>query len=560
MKKHLKRTLAVVLSATLMASAGVAMLSVSAGAEELERHVIYSFSFDEEDASTIYKKAGATPGYINHEVFAGDEETGGSLALTISAAEMTGRGGVLPYIWPDGISGVFNAQDDLGEGEYYELKVDIAWDGGVEVAKKGAYVYPFVLTNGGSENYMTATDTTLQIGPEFQTFVYRLYKVSPDGYQEFDPPQPGSDSGGIAFCCEGSLRKGKTLYIDNIEFARVGGDYKEPAEGTIRYLTPAVAPEYYEPIDEEGYTYDGKKMEMLYENDYEDPSRAPVFGHWNTEISKAFILDTKDSYKNDNTRVGFYRIPKLKPGNFYTDPDIGYYPVIWFWNEEMRDVYKAQEPLGDNDYYVFQFDIWAKGAYAYPSLMVGDEEYAPTYEWDSTGRTGSEAVQPFNGEFVTRYYVFKIPGLDVASANTAFAMFTDGYVNQSQPVYIDNFKFYSVRAPKVDPEPTETEIEPTETFDEPTTAPTKATQAPTKKPTKKTTAPTEAPIVYGDVNGDGVVNMKDVLALRKHIAGVVIDIHFDAADTNADDVVNLKDVLALRKFIAGIAKELPIKA
>lgn len=514
MKRFAKAVVACLLTTSMVLTSGG--FAFSALAEETntdpERHVIYSFNFDEPDATTLYKKAGATPGYISHDVYAG--ESGGSLALTISAAELTGRGGVLPYIWPEGVSGVFNAQDDLAEGEYYELKVDIAWDGGVAVAKKGAYVYPFLLTNGADENYFTTTEDciAMQIGPEFQTFTYRLYKISPDGYQEFVPPTRGSDSGGIAFCCENSLRTGKTLYIDNIELARVGKNFVEPAEGTIRYVTPVEAPTTYEAMDENGKTPDGKQMTMLYENDFEDASKGSVFGHWNPNISKAFILDTKNGYRNNDTTVASYLIPKLSPGKFYSET--GYYPVVWFWNEDLRDIYKQQAPLGKDDYYVFQFDTVAKGSYAYCSLMVGDEEYAPTYQWDSTGRTGNDAVMPFNSVFVTRYYVFKVDGLDLASGNTALALFTDGYTNQHVPVYVDNFKFYSVRGG-----------------------------------------------TCGDVNDDGEVNLKDVLALRKFVGGVEgATVNEAMADTNGDREVNMKDILALRKFVAGIEKALPVKA
>ena len=511
MKRFFKPLLACLLTGTIALS-GSAVCAVAAETETPERHVIYSFNFDEPDATTLYKKAGATPGYINHEVFAG--ESGGSLALTISPAELTGRGGVLPYIWPDGISGVINAQGDLQEGEYYELKLDIAWDGGIAVAKKGAYVYPFMLTNGSNENYFTATDDCIaqQISPEFQTFTYRLYKISPDGYQEFAAPAKGSDSGGIAFCCENSLRHNKTLYFDNIELAKVGS-YVEPAEGTIKALTPVEAPTTYEYMDENGVTADGRVMEMLYENDFEDASRPTVFGHWNPDISKAFILDTVKGYRNNDTTIARYLIPKLSPGNFYSET--GYYPVIWFWNEEMRDVYKAQKPLGAGDYYVFQFDAVSKGSYVYPSLMVGDEEYAPTYAWDSTGRTGAEAVQAFNSVMVTRYYVFKVEGLDLAGANTAFALFTDGYTNQHVPVYVDNFKFYSVRMPTA---------------------------------------------LCGDVNEDEAVNMKDVLILRKFVGGIEVALNEAAADTNDDGNVNMKDILALRRYVAGLETELPVKA
>ena len=60
--------------------------------------------------------------------------------------------------------------------------------------------------------------------------------------------------------------------------------------------------------------------------------------------------------------------------------------------------------------------------------------------------------------------------------------------------------------------------------------------------------------VWGDVNGDGDVNMKDVLLLRKIIAGAEkVDEETEArADVDGDGNVNMKDVLMLRKVIAGV--------
>ena len=62
----------------------------------------------------------------------------------------------------------------------------------------------------------------------------------------------------------------------------------------------------------------------------------------------------------------------------------------------------------------------------------------------------------------------------------------------------------------------------------------------------------EAAAVKGDLNGDGSVNLKDVVIMRRYIAGgwnVTID--ETAADMNGDGEVNLKDVVLLRRQIAG---------
>ena len=58
--------------------------------------------------------------------------------------------------------------------------------------------------------------------------------------------------------------------------------------------------------------------------------------------------------------------------------------------------------------------------------------------------------------------------------------------------------------------------------------------------------------VPGDADGDGQVSMKDVLLVRKFIAGLVSGIDTSAADVNGDGHVDMKDVLLLRKFIAGL--------
>ena len=50
----------------------------------------------------------------------------------------------------------------------------------------------------------------------------------------------------------------------------------------------------------------------------------------------------------------------------------------------------------------------------------------------------------------------------------------------------------------------------------------------------------------GDVNGDGVVDMKDSLAIRKYCAGVEA-VDENSADINADGKVNAKDLLILKK-------------
>ncbi|MBR0303402.1 MAG: dockerin type I repeat-containing protein, partial [Clostridia bacterium] len=60
--------------------------------------------------------------------------------------------------------------------------------------------------------------------------------------------------------------------------------------------------------------------------------------------------------------------------------------------------------------------------------------------------------------------------------------------------------------------------------------------------------------IAGDANGDGSLDMKDVLLMRKHIAGIdtIPDEFLDRADYNRDGEISMKDVLAMRRHIAGI--------
>ena len=63
---------------------------------------------------------------------------------------------------------------------------------------------------------------------------------------------------------------------------------------------------------------------------------------------------------------------------------------------------------------------------------------------------------------------------------------------------------------------------------------------------------TPSSVLYGDANADSVVNMKDVLTMRKYVASLPVQIDLVAGDTNGDNVVNMKDVLTVRKYIAGL--------
>lgn len=63
--------------------------------------------------------------------------------------------------------------------------------------------------------------------------------------------------------------------------------------------------------------------------------------------------------------------------------------------------------------------------------------------------------------------------------------------------------------------------------------------------------------IPGDVNGDKLVNGKDVTLIRRYRAGATdIEMNWDAADVNDDNAVNGKDVTLIRRYRAGYPVEL----
>ena len=62
------------------------------------------------------------------------------------------------------------------------------------------------------------------------------------------------------------------------------------------------------------------------------------------------------------------------------------------------------------------------------------------------------------------------------------------------------------------------------------------------------------PPLKGDANGDCGVDLKDVLLLRRVVAGIEdgSDFVYDCANAYADDMIDLKDVLRTRRIAAGV--------
>ena len=58
----------------------------------------------------------------------------------------------------------------------------------------------------------------------------------------------------------------------------------------------------------------------------------------------------------------------------------------------------------------------------------------------------------------------------------------------------------------------------------------------------------------GDTNGDGTVDIIDLIRVKKHIAGVMTltGIDFDTADIDKNGILDSADLTQLRKILLGI--------
>ena len=100
----------------------------------------------------------------------------------------------------------------------------------------------------------------------------------------------------------------------------------------------------------------------------------------------------------------------------------------------------------------------------------------------------------------------------------------------------------------------------TEPATEPTTEPTTLVTVPITEPT---TEPTTKPanVSYGDVNGDKMVDILDVIKVNKFLLGTgkLEGEYFNNADVNADTKVDGNDALNILKYVVGSITEFPVK-
>ncbi len=83
-----------------------------------------------------------------------------------------------------------------------------------------------------------------------------------------------------------------------------------------------------------------------------------------------------------------------------------------------------------------------------------------------------------------------------------------------------------------------------------------APSEPSTSETPSSTQPTEPTVLCGDVDGNGVVNVKDATAIQKFIADIAVPVFYEsAADVDDNNVISVKDATAIQKWIAALLPE-----
>ena len=221
----------------------------------------------------------------------------------------------------------------------------------------------------------------------------------------------------------------------------------------------------------------------------------------------------------------------------------------------------------EGDTFHFALDLYfdtdkTVNVYPFVLLCIFGEDYKKAVNYDewypSVGKgtlTVNEGPSAIPGRTWTRLdYTYTVKsgcsdkGRDISfwKDGGCFYIATDLVAGSKTPVYVDNV----IIEVDTDNEPTRTTTTTT------TTKVTYETTTTTAVSSEEPSTDSAEPTVQGDANGDGSLDMKDVLVVRKFIASMDVQIDETAADVNRDGSVDMKDVLMMRKIIAGLIQRL----
>jgi hypothetical protein len=169
----------------------------------------------------------------------------------------------------------------------------------------------------------------------------------------------------------------------------------------------------------------------------------------------------------------------------------------------------------------------------YEGTVTAIDGIAVTIEYEGTTRTFNTSIQDVSLEGIS---VGDTVSLSVVNGGTLASL---ELVKKAETTTVTT-------------EETTTTTEATTT--EPTTT-SETTTEPTTTTTEDTTTTVVSDVRLGDVNGDGTVDGRDLILLKKSVLGLVDDsaINLANANVNGDSTVDGRDLILLKKVVLGLA-------
>lgn len=226
----------------------------------------------------------------------------------------------------------------------------------------------------------------------------------------------------------------------------------------------------------------------------------------------------------------------------------------------------VQGDFPSGGYITFKIDMATdgptQGSYMYPFMLVNDEGECYMQSECGIYYPGTDSFK--TGEWSLDSYAEAGAPPTPGMGNGPIAFCDECTLDEGSNIYIDNVEMIwhgswkAVTDSQITYRDGMTPAEISEISgggSTPSSTPvTSRTTAPTTQPQSQTSSIVSNPGgVKGDATGDGKVDMKDVLAIRKSMANLPVSGYNAAnADYTGDGKVDMKDVLAIRKFMAGL--------
>ncbi len=253
-----------------------------------------------------------------------------------------------------------------------------------------------------------------------------------------------------------------------------------------------------------------------------------------------------------------------------------YYDVkSGMWYTSLADI-PAVDALSTDRYLVGEFNGWSTVADEFKLKNAGDSTAYVTMTLAANTTYEFKVVREGTWTSCSTPITDTVSGLTFSKSVSGNAKIT----TKAAGDYVFSFGISSSQLGVVYPDPNAPTVAPTqEPTEKPTEAPTqeptqKPTETPTQEPTQKptdaptepttepTTAPTEKPIVYGDVDLNGKVEVLDATLIQKAVASLITltDEQIKNGIVSGGDKLTVLDATYIQKKIANLIDTFPVEA